>query len=172
MVLHLQHPGSDAEVLRRGGLAGLRAAGNGQQLIARAADVRAVLDGAGRRQRDGDTRWASVRLDADPFGGHQTGEPRARVYEGLPHGQRAFLWLDGADHGSFGGSRELGRSGRRILNRAQSALALEDTHRTLVTRLSTLWWRQHLLGDADAGTELQAPPLQPGWSAGDRLTLG
>ena len=64
LVLHLQHLGSDAEVLRRSGLAGLRAAGNGEQLIARAADVRAVLDGAARRQRDGDTRWTLVRLDA------------------------------------------------------------------------------------------------------------
>ena len=242
LVLHLQHLGSDAEVLRRSGLAGLRAAGNGEQLIARAADVRAVLDGAARRQRDGDTRWTLVRLDAvgmaghsfgaltslavagqrhpmqgdlsdprprafialsppspnkrmslqaqfgairrpvmlftgsldaDPFGGHLTGEPRARVYEGLPPGRRALLWLDGADHGSFGGSRELrSSSGRRFLNRAQSALALEDTHHTLVARLSTLWWRQHLLDDADASTDFQAAPQQPRWSAGDRLTLG
>lgn len=240
-VLHVQHPGSDTEVIRSGGLRSLRAAGNAQQLVARAADVRFVLDEATRRQRAGDPAWQAVRLDAvgvsghsfgalttlttagqrypapgdlsdprpraflalspsssrsrltlqeqfggitrpfmavtgsldgDPFGSHDTGEPRAQVYEGLPPGQRALLWLDGADHMTFAGNRQRRIDGRGPFKRAAVAQQREEAHHALVARLSTLWWRWRLLGDAAAQTQLQQAPGEPGWAVGDRLTLG
>ena len=240
-VLHVQHPGSDTEVLRSGGLRGLRAAGNGQQLIARAADVRFVLDEAARRQRAGDKAWQPVRLDTvgmsghsfgaltalaaagqrypapgdlsdprpraflalspsssrsrlslqdqfggiarpfmavtgsldgDPFGSYDTGEPRAQVYEGLPPGQRALLWLDGADHMTFAGNRQQRINGRGPFKRAAVAQEREDAHHALVARLSTLWWRWRLLGDTQAQAQLQQAPGEPGWAPRDRLTLG
>ena len=240
-VVHLQHPGSDTEVLRAGDVGGLRAAGNAPQLLARAADVRAVLDQATQRQRDGAPRWRDVRLDAvgvsghsfgaltalavagqrypapgglsdprpraflalspsstrsrltvqeqfggitrplmavtgsldgDPFGSYDTGELRAQVYEGLPAGQRALLWLDGADHMTFSGNRQQRISGRGPFQRAAVAQQREDAHHMLVARLSTLWWRWRLLGDAAAQTLLQQAPAEPGWAAQDRLSLG
>lgn len=241
VVLHLQHPGSDTEVLRRGGVAGLRAAGNAQQLFARVADVRFVLDEVTRRQQAGDTAWRDVRLDAvglaghsfgavttaavagqrypvpgslsdprprafialspsstrsrlsvqeqfgritrpclaitgsldgDPFGSYDSGEPRAQVYDGLPSGQRALLWLDGADHMTFGGNRQQRISGRGPFQRAAVAQQREDAHHVLVARLSTLWWRWRLLGDLAAQAQLQQAPSQAGWVAQDRLSLG
>ena len=241
VVAHLQHAGSDTEVLRAGGIGSLRAAGNAQQLLARAADVRAVLDQATRLQRDGAPRWRDVRLDAvglsghsfgalttravagqrhpmpgdlsdlrpraflalspsssrsrlplqeqfggitrpfmavtgsldgDPFGSYDTGEPRAQVYDGLPPGLRALLWLDGADHMTFSGNRQQRIRGRGPLQRAAVAQQREDTHHALVARLSTLWWRWRLLSDAAAQVELQRAPAEPGWTAQDRLTLG
>lgn len=241
VVAHLQHSGSDTEVLRGGGVSGLQAAGNGQQLLARVADVRAVLDQAAALQREGAPRWRDVRLDAvgvsghsfgalttlavagqrypvpgdlsdprpraflalspspgrnrlplqeqfgritrpfmavtgsldgDPFGAHDTGEPRARVYDGLPPGQRALLWLEGADHMSFSGNRRQRINGRGLFQRAAVAQQREDTHHALVARLSTLWWRWRLLGDVQAQALLVQAPGQAGWVAGDRLSLG
>lgn len=241
VVLHVQHPGSDAEVLRSGGVGAMRAAGNAKQLLARVADMHFVLDQATHRQRDGEPAWREVRLDAvgmsghsfgavttlalagqrypvagdlsdprlraflalsptatrspmtlqeqfgritrpcmavtgsldgDPFGSYHTGEPRARVYEGLPPGQRALLWLDGADHMSFGGNRQQRISGRGPFQRAAIAQQREHTHQALVARLSTLWWRWRLLGDTAAQAQLGQAPGAAGWAPGDRLALG
>jgi predicted dienelactone hydrolase len=241
VVLHVQHPGSDTEVLRSGGVSALRAAGNAQQLLARVADMRFVLDEATRRQSDGERAWRSVRLDAvgmaghsfgavttlalagqrypvpgdlsdrrlqaflalsptsarsrlslqeqfgritrpfmaitgsldgDPFGAYDTGEPRAQVYEGLPPGQRALLWLDGADHMTFGGNREQRIRGRGPFQRAAVAQQREDAHHALVASLSTLWWRWRLLADTAAQDLLRQAPDGVRWSPKDRLTLG
>ena len=241
VVAHVQHAGSDTDVLRSGGVGSLRGAGNGQQLLARVADVRAVLDQVAQRQRHDAPRWRDVRLDAvgvsghsfgaattlavagqrypvpgdlsdprpraflalspassrsrlslqeqfgritrpfmvvtgsldgDPFGSYDTGEPRAQVYDGLPPGQRGLLWLNGADHMTFSGNRRLRINGRGPFQRAPVAQQREDTHHALVARLSTLWWRWRLLGDASAQALLQQAPGDPGWAAGDRLTLG
>ena len=250
-VLHMQHAGSDIELLRGGGVGGggggggainaLRAGATGQQLIARVADVRFVLDDVTRRQRDGAARWRELNLDAigmaghsfgalttlavagqrypvpgdlsdprlraflafspsssrsrlslqeqfgritrpfmaitgsldgDPFGAYDTGAPRAQVFEGLPSGQRALLWLDGADHMTFSGNRQQRIHGRGPFQRAPVAQQREDAHHAVVARLSTLWWRWRLLGDAAAQAALQQAPAQPVWDAGDRLTLG
>lgn len=69
-IIHLQHAGSDSGILRTGGL---RRAMSGEQLRARALDVRFVLDELGRRPREGacDLR----RLDVNRIGmaGHSFG---------------------------------------------------------------------------------------------------
>jgi predicted dienelactone hydrolase len=109
-------------------------------------------------------------LDGDPFGRHADGAPRARVYEGLPPGARGLLWLDGADHATFGGNRERPLRARAgPLARQPGALEAEPRHHALVAAATTLWWRAHLLGDREAAAALRA---LPGLGAKDRLDLG
>ena len=62
-VLHLQHPGSDTEVLRRG-MPALRGAANAEQLRERIADMQFVVDEISRRARQREPGWSRVRLDA------------------------------------------------------------------------------------------------------------
>jgi predicted dienelactone hydrolase len=110
--------------------------------------------------------------DGDPFGqgdSRETGEPRARVYDGLPPGQRALLWLDGADHVSFGGGTPRRVPSVGPFQRIGAAAEQEPRHQALVARLTSLWWRAQLLGDADAAAALRQPQaLGPG----DRWVMG
>jgi predicted dienelactone hydrolase len=239
-VIHLQHPGSDTDAVR-GGRRALRDAFDAQQLLARAADMRYVLDEIARRAQAGEPGFSRVRLDAvgasghsfgartvqalagqrfaaslgdalseprfkafvafspspggeqfgangafdrtssafdritrpflcvtgsrdgDPLGEQKTGDYRAAVYDSLPSGQRALLWLDGADHMTFGGNAAQ-RIGARAgpLRREREAVRQEDQDHALVATVTTAWWREHLLGDASA----RRTPTLP--RAGDR----
>lgn len=225
--LHLQHPGSDREVLREGGLAGLKAAAQGAQLQARVQDLRFVLDELQRRAAEwprlrldriglaghsfgahttlavAGQRWRGVApledprprafaafspspgpaqgadpqafgairrpllclsgsLDGDPLAGGEHAERRERgdwrraVYDGLPVGDKAELWLDGADHMSFGGHE----TGRRLAQRRRPAPAREQAarHRALIEAVSSDWWRAQLLDDAAARRRLSTAP--------------
>jgi hypothetical protein len=96
---------------------------------------------------------ATGSLDGDPLGGALTGADRARVYDDLPSGRRGLLWLDGADHATFGGGAE----GRRASRRATETLAREAAHHALVARLSAQWWRAWLDDDAAALAALRDP---------------
>jgi len=78
-VLQLQHPGSDRAVWREG-IAGLRAAASAQQLLARVADVRFVLDELSRRASQ--PPWSRVRHDAIGFAGHSFGAVTAQALAG------------------------------------------------------------------------------------------
>jgi hypothetical protein len=238
-VLHLQHPGSDTEALR-GGIAALRQAVAPEQLYARVADMRFVLDELQRRARAGDAPFTRARFDAlgasghsfgaqtvqalagkrfpgavpdlfeprfkalvafssslgrgdraspqeqfgtvqrpllvatgthdgDPLGGPMTGADRARVYDGLPPGRRALLWLDGADHGTFAGNGERRIAARRgPLKRADGALEAEPSHHERIAAVTTLWWRAQLLGDESARKALAQPS---GLGPGDRWRM-
>jgi len=73
LVLHLQHPGSDAAVLRDGGLRGFHAAASAEQLVARVSDVRFVLDEIARRHAAGIGRWRDARPAAPGLAGHSFG---------------------------------------------------------------------------------------------------
>ncbi len=238
-VLHVQHPGSDRDTLR-GGLQALRAAANGEQLLARVGDVAFVLDETARRARSG-SPWAQLRVDAVGVSGHSfgahtvqavagqrfaaagatatPGDPRPRafvafspspggraearndarrafdgvarpffsltgsldadplasrgqerddghyrtqVYEGLPAGAKALLWLEGADHFSFGGGT--GMSSQALRRRDAAVLAAESAHQALIAGLTALWWRWRLSNDAAAETALRA--LATGQAAG------
>ncbi len=111
-------------------------------------------------------------LDGDPFGAYDSGEPRARVFEGLPQGQRALLWLQGADHMSFSGGAVRPVPAIGPFRRHGPAASLEPTHRAVVQRVTALWWRAHLLGDADAQAALLPPSHQAlGLAEGDRFTI-
>ena len=107
--------------------------------------------------------------DGDPFGSFTSGETRAAVYDGLPPGQRALLWLDGADHMTFAGNGAQRINGRGWFRRGANAWAREPVHHALVARITTLWWRAQLLGDAAARVALAAPE---GLAAADRWRLG
>jgi dienelactone hydrolase len=215
-VLHLQHPGSDVEVLRSG-MPALRAAASARQLLARVADVRFVLDELERRAEQ--PPWSRVRRDAIGLGGHSFGaatvqalagqryalpgslvderlkafvalspspgrdalsveqqfggvvrpflavtgsldgdplgtgrghggEWRARVYDGLPRGQRGLLWLDGADHMSFAGNalvpiRRSGVEGPRDA----AVMQREPVQQRTVARVTAIWWLRWLADD-------------------------
>jgi predicted dienelactone hydrolase len=78
-VLQLQHPGSDREVLA-GGWRALRAAAGAEQLLARVADLRFVLDELYRRQAE--PPWARVRLDAIGLAGHSFGAVTTQALAG------------------------------------------------------------------------------------------
>jgi hypothetical protein len=108
-------------------------------------------------------------LDGDPFGSFDSGEPRARIYEGLPPGRRALLWLDGADHMTFAGNAAWRVRGSVLRHREPGAERLEDAHHTLVAGLGTLWWRAHLMGDDAARAMLSGPA---GLGPKDRFVLG
>ena len=108
-------------------------------------------------------------LDGDPFGSHDRGDTRAAVDDGLPPGQRALLWLQGADHMSFAGGAGRGSPAFGPFKRHGTAAQQEPGHQALVARVTTLWWRTHLLGDAQALAALRAPL---GLAAGDRFELG
>ena len=225
-VLHIQHPGSDTEVLKNG-LRALRAAASVEQWRARVADMHFTLDEIERRQRAKAAGWSRVRLDAlgasghsfgahtvqalagqrfaatseratdprfkafiafspslgprltpaeqfgdvrrpflvatgsddgDPLGSNKTGADRARVYDGLPPGQRALLWLERADHMSFGGNgAQRLRARWGPLKRERAAAELEPQHQERIATITTLWWRAQLLGDAQAAAQLRAP---------------
>ena len=108
-------------------------------------------------------------LDGDPFGSYDGGEPRAAVFEGLPAGRRALLWLDGADHMTFGGVRPGSVRDFGPFRRKGMARSLEPAHHAMVARITTLWWRAQLLGDETARAALVAPE---GLAAGDRWRIG
>lgn len=233
LVVHVQHPGSDIEVARRG-LAELQAAGSARELLARVADLRFVLDEVARRQAAGDAAWARARVDAmgvaghsfgghtamalagrrypvplpmddprprafvvlspspaegmaspqaafgdirrpcllvtgshdgDPFGRYARGETRAAVYDALPPGRRALLWVDGADHMTLAGNRAQPIRGRGPFARVPEAADGETAHHERVARITATWWRAHLADDAQAAAALRPPA---GLAAGDR----
>jgi len=71
-VLHLQHPGSDTEVFRRG-LPALHAAASAEQLLARVRDMQFAVDEITRRVASRAAGWSRVRLDALGASGHSFG---------------------------------------------------------------------------------------------------
>ena len=81
-VIHLQHPGSDTEVLRSSGLAGLRKAASAQQLLARVADVRFVVDEVTRRHALPNSPWAAARMEAIGLAGHSFGAQTVQALAG------------------------------------------------------------------------------------------
>jgi len=104
--------------------------------------------------------------DSDPLRHSMSGEDRARVYDSLPPGQRALLWLDGADHMTFGGNGEHRLRARfGPLQRSAGAADKEPRHHEVVAAVTALWWRAHLFGDASAITALRSPQ---GLAEGDR----
>ena len=96
-------------------------------------------------------------LDGDPFGSYATGEPRWQVYDALPAGAKAGLWLDGADHMSFGGQARALREAGPLGARDARAVAAEPAHRALIAQVTGLWWRTWLMQDGDARAALRKP---------------
>lgn len=111
-------------------------------------------------------------LDGDPLGSERSGDYRRAVYEHLPPGAKAQLWLEGADHQTFGGSGEVGAGRAARLagrGRPEAPVALADHHAAVIRSVTTDWWRCWLLNDAAARQRLQSPR---GLAAGDAWQQG
>ena len=92
--------------------------------------------------------------DGDVLGNGATPERRLAVYEALPAGHKALLWLQDADHMSLAG--QAGRA-VEILPREPVTRALQARHHALVARVSTDWWLATLRDDAAAAARLVRP---------------
>jgi dienelactone hydrolase len=167
-------------------VAGQRLAGRAQLADARVRAFAAFSPSPGQRNDPGDAFAAVTRpvlclsgtRDTDPLGlsAFNAGEDRSAdgrwrraVYDALPAGDKAELWLDGADHASFAGTEP---GGGRWRARRRDAAAREQAprHRALIEDTSTRWWRAQLLGDGQARASLAHPP--PGLGPADEWRRG
>jgi predicted dienelactone hydrolase len=216
LVVHLQHPGSDAASLK-GGYSALRKAMQFEQMVARMQDVRFAIAELGRRRASGSGLWSDVPVDILAVGGHsfgarttlttagwqrggasgadplpkafvamspalgkdvnlaqgrqelasatrpflvctgsldgeilgngETPESRRMVFDALPAGKKALIWLDGADHFTFAGNEKRIPS-TMIARRESVSLDAEAQHHERVARISTAWLKEQLLGQA------------------------
>ena len=105
-------------------------------------------------------------LDGDPLGGGrgEGGEWRAKVYDGLPRGQRALLWLDGADHMSFAGNVRAPIRGSGVRGARDAAVVQrEPGQQRTVARVTAIWWLRWLADDKYAQMAMHGPMgLGPG----------
>ncbi|WAC73854.1 hypothetical protein OU995_03720 [Roseateles sp. SL47] len=111
-------------------------------------------------------------LDGDPLGEERSGEYRRAVYDHLPAGAKAQLWLEGADHKTFGGSGDPGAGrAQRLMGRGRPAEAqtLADHHSAVIKSVTTDWWRAWLLEDVAAAERLKKPQ---GLARGDSWQQG
>ena len=92
--------------------------------------------------------------DDDVVGNGASPDQRAAVFGALPGGSKAMLLLKDADHMTFGGIT--GRAAG-ILPRESVTTQLQPQHHALVARISTDWWRAHLMEDAQAKARLHKP---------------
>ena len=110
--------------------------------------------------------------DDDVIGNGATADKRAAVYAALPAGNKAMLLLKDADHMTFGGGRDSSRPETvegRMRPREAITTQLQPQHHALVARITTDWWRAHLMGDATAKARLQRPTglaAQDTWQTG------
>jgi hypothetical protein len=107
--------------------------------------------GLGGKKEGGDVwgqAWAAagfVAVHLQHPGNGETPESRRRVYEALPTGKKAMLWLDGADHFTFAGNHKQIPS-TMIVRREQETLQAEERHHQIAATISTAWLREQLLG--------------------------
>jgi predicted dienelactone hydrolase len=215
LVVHLQHPGSDAQAVRDAGLTGLRKVMAPEQVLARVIDVRFAIDELQRLQAAGQGRWADVpmqriavaghsmgartvqalagqnyakvgnladkrikafialspalgkgatsaqaqsdaramtrpmlvvsgSLDGEVMGNGETVDTRRKVYDVLPAGAKALLWLQGADHMTFAGQSETIKSSF-LLRREDATIASDAAHHNTVAAVTTAWLKEQLL---------------------------
>jgi predicted dienelactone hydrolase len=86
-------------------------------------------------------------LDGEIMNNGETPESRRMVYDALPAGKKALLWLDGADHFTFAGNEKLIPS-TFIVRRSKETLDTEAAHHERVARISTAWLKEQLFGQA------------------------
>lgn len=86
-------------------------------------------------------------LDGEIMGNGETPESRRMVYDALPTGKKALLWIDGADHFTFAGNEKLIPSSF-IVRREKATLDAEAAHHEKVARISTAWLKEQLFGQA------------------------
>lgn len=86
-------------------------------------------------------------LDGEIMGNGETPESRRMVFDAIPAGKKALLWIDGADHFTFTGNEKLIPS-TFIVRREKATLDAEAAHHERVARISTAWLKEQLFGQA------------------------
>jgi predicted dienelactone hydrolase len=86
-------------------------------------------------------------LDGEVLNNGETPETRRMVYDAIPAGKKALLWLDGADHFTFGGNEKLIPS-TFIARREKATMDMEAAHHERIARISTAWLKEQLFGQA------------------------
>lgn len=105
----------------------------------------------------------SGSLDGEVLGNGETPESRRMVFEALPAGKKAMLWLDQADHFTFAGNDKQIPSSF-LARRAKTSLEREDAQHALIAQVSTLWLREQL--------GLDVMPAVKGLGAADQWVRG
>lgn len=85
----------------------------------------------------------SGSLDGEVLGNGETPESRRMVFEALPAGKKAMLWLDQADHFTFAGNDKQIPSSF-LARRSKASLEREDAQHALVAQVSAMWLREQL----------------------------
>ena len=93
-------------------------------------------------------------LDGDVLGNGATPDKRAAVFAASPDGNKALLLLKDADHMTFGGVT--GRAAA-ILPREAVTTQLQPRHHALVARVTTDWWRAHLVELGQSAGQIDQP---------------
>lgn len=83
-------------------------------------------------------------LDGDVLNNGETVESRRMVYDVLPAGRKALLWLQQADHLTFAGIEKIIPS-NFLLRRDAGTLATEVAHQRSVANVTTAWLKAQLL---------------------------
>jgi predicted dienelactone hydrolase len=82
--------------------------------------------------------------DGEVLNNGETVATRRMVYDVLPVGAKALIWLDGADHMTFAGLEKQIPS-TFIIRRPSATLAAEAGHHRTVALVTTAWLKEHLL---------------------------
>jgi predicted dienelactone hydrolase len=101
----------------------------------------------GRRDTAAMTRpmlVVSGTLDGDVLGNGETVEARRMLYDVLPAGRKALLYLQQADHLTFAGIEKIIPS-NFLLRREAGTLATEVAHQRSVASVTTAWLKAQLL---------------------------
>jgi predicted dienelactone hydrolase len=93
----------------------------------------------------------SGSLDGEVLSNGESVESRRLVYDTLPAGAKALLWLEGADHLTFAGNEKLIPS-NFLIRRESSTLATEAAHHRVVASVTAAWLKEALLAQP-----MQAP---------------
>ena len=86
----------------------------------------------------------SGSLDGEVLNNGETPASRRMVYDSLPAGAKALLWLDGADHLTFAGIEKQVPS-NFLLRREKSTMEAEGSHHRHVAAVTTAWLKEQLL---------------------------
>ena len=84
-------------------------------------------------------------LDGEIMSNGETPESRRMVFDAMPKGKKALLWIDGADHFTFAGNQKLIPS-TFLVRREKATLDAESLHHERVARVSTAWLKEQLFG--------------------------
>jgi predicted dienelactone hydrolase len=86
----------------------------------------------------------SGSLDGEVLNNGETVASRRMVYDSLPTGAKALLWLEGADHLTFAGIDKQIPS-NFLMRREKSTMDAEHAHHQRVAAVTTAWLNEQLL---------------------------